>query len=81
MMQSIARGIWKRLKKDQQPKLLNLYRNSRSGGVRQGEVGEGKLSPWAGEFRVGGGVCQSGGVLTSTESVWENLVARSSLIC
>ena len=37
---------------------------------------EGQPSPWAREFRVGGRVCQVG-----TEGCWENLEARSALVC
>lgn len=38
--------------------------------------GKDSPSPWAGKFRVGGRVCQVG-----TEECWENLEARSALIC
>ena len=38
--------------------------------------GEGQSSLWAGKFRAGGRVYQVG-----TEGCWENLEARSALIC
>ena len=41
-----------------------------------GASGEGQPSPWVGKFRVGDRVCQVG-----TEGCWENLEARSALIC
>ena len=47
-----------------------------SGLYREEPLGEGQPSPWAGKFRVGGRVCQVG-----TEGCWENLEARSDLIC
>ena len=47
-----------------------------SGLYREEPLGEGQPSPWAGKFRVGGRVCQVG-----TEGCWENLKARSALIC
>ena len=47
-----------------------------SGLYREEPLGEGQPSPWAGKFRVGGRVCQVG-----TEGCWENLEARSALIC
>lgn len=37
---------------------------------------EGQSSSWAGKFRIEGGVCQVG-----TEGPWENLGARSTLVC
>ena len=39
-------------------------------------LGEEQPNTWAGKFRVGGRVCQVG-----TEGCWENLEARSALIC
>ena len=39
-------------------------------------LGEGQPIPWARNFRVGGRVCQIG-----TVGSWENLEARSALIC
>ena len=36
---------------------------------REESLGEGQPSPWAGKFKVGGRVCQSG-----TEGCWENLL-------
>ena len=47
-----------------------------SGLYREEPLGEGQPSPWAGKFRVGGRVCQVG-----TEGCWENLEARSALVC
>ena len=46
------------------------------GLYREEPLGEGQPSPWAGKFRVGGRVCQVG-----TEGCWENLEARSALVC
>ena len=43
---------------------------------REEPLGEGQPSPWAGKFRVGGGICRVG-----TEECWESLKARSALIC
>ena len=43
---------------------------------KEGLLEEGQFNPWAGEFRVGGRICQVG-----TEGCWENLEARSALIC
>jgi len=39
-------------------------------------LAEGQLGLWAGKFKVGDRVCQVG-----TEGCWENLVARSALVC
>ena len=47
-----------------------------SGLYREEALVEGQPSPWAGKFRVGGRVCQVG-----TERCWENLQARSALMC
>ena len=47
-----------------------------SGLYREEPLGEGQPRSWAGEFRVGGRVCQVG-----TEGCWENLEARSVLMC
>ena len=43
---------------------------------REEPLGEGQPSPWADKFRVGGPVCQA-----ENEGCWENLEARSALIC
>jgi len=43
-----------------------------SGLHREESMGEGQPSPWIGKFRV----CQ-----VETEGCWENLEARSALIC
>jgi hypothetical protein len=43
---------------------------------REEPLGEGQPSPWAGQFRVGGRVCQ-----IAPEGCWENLEARSALMC
>jgi hypothetical protein len=47
-----------------------------SGLYREEPLGEGQPSPCPGKFWVGGKVCQ-----VETEGFWENLEARSSLIC
>ena len=43
---------------------------------REETMEEWQPSPWTGKFRVGGRVCQVG-----TEGCWENLEARSALVC
>jgi hypothetical protein len=47
-----------------------------SGLHREEPVAEGQLSPWAGKLGVGCSVCQ-----VRTEGCWENLKARSALVC
>jgi len=47
-----------------------------SGLCREQPPGEGKLSPWAGKFRVVGRVG-----LVGAERGWENQEAKSALIC
>jgi hypothetical protein len=47
-----------------------------SGLYREGPLGKGQPSPWAGKFRVGSRLCHVG-----TEGCWENLEARSALLC
>ena len=47
-----------------------------SGLHREEPLREGQLSPWAGKFRIEGRVCQVG-----SEGCWENLEARSALVC
>jgi hypothetical protein len=39
-------------------------------------LGEGQPSSWPGKFRIGSRLCQVG-----TEGCWENLKARSALLC
>jgi hypothetical protein len=48
------------------PKMSGLYRKEPPWGT----------SPWAGKFRGGGRLCWVG-----TERCWENLQARSALVC
>jgi hypothetical protein len=45
-----------------------------SGLYREESLGQGQPSLWAGKFRVWGRICQ-------VEGCWENLEARSALIC
>lgn len=45
-------------------------------GLYREELGEGHPSHWAEKFRVGNGICQVG-----TKGWWENLGARSALMC
>ena len=47
-----------------------------SGFYREEPFGEGEPRPRAGKFRTRGRVCQVG-----TEGCWENLEARSALVC
>jgi hypothetical protein len=53
---------------EKEPKMFGLY--------REDPLGERQPSPWAGKFRAVGRVCQVG-----TEGCWENLEARSALVC
>jgi hypothetical protein len=47
-----------------------------SGLYRKKPLGERKPSLWGGKFRVEAEVCQVG-----TEGCWENLEARTTLVC
>jgi hypothetical protein len=51
-------------------------RETQMSGLYREELGEGHPSHWAEKFRVGNGICQVG-----TKGWWENLGARSALIC
>jgi hypothetical protein len=47
-----------------------------SGLYRKELQGKGQPSPWTGKFKFWDKVCQVG-----TEGCWENLEARSALVC
>jgi hypothetical protein len=47
-----------------------------SGFYREEPLGEGQPNPWARTLRTGGRVCQ-----VRTQGCWENLEARSGLVC
>ena len=68
MQREKRRGRRERRRQSKETKMSGLYREE--------PLGQGQPSSSAGKFRVEGRVCQ-----VRTEGCWENLKARSALLC